>query len=64
MKTKYEVRPDGPVICKECSSKGHPVEMKPYAISAPDADVSERPDTELESYRCPNCESVAYFRVS
>jgi hypothetical protein len=64
MKTKYELRPDGPVICKECATKGVSVEMEPYAINAPDGDVSKRPDTWLESYRCPNCESVSYFRIS
>jgi GNAT superfamily N-acetyltransferase len=62
---RHEVRPDGPVICKACASKGHAVEMKPHAIKVPHADVSERSEnTELKSYRCPQCEGVSYFRVS
>ena len=65
METKYEVRPDGPVICKSCASKGNSVEMEPHASNVSHTDVSDRlEDTGLKSYRCPECESVSYFRVS
>lgn len=63
MNAKYEVRPDGPVVCKECASNGHTIEMEPYAENVPDYDPLKRSYDGLESYRCPNCESIRYFRI-
>ncbi|RAO77578.1 hypothetical protein [Dyella jiangningensis] len=64
MATDYAPLPDGPVLCDSCSKAGKQVEMQPQDMLPPDAlEWAKREDAELQSYRCPACETVNVFRV-
>jgi len=60
----YRPLPDGPVLCDACLRTGSSIETEPHD-SLPEEAVawSEKQDAELQSYRCPECESVQVFRV-
>jgi len=60
----YRLLPDGPVLCDACARTGANIEMEPGEDLPSEAlKWSEEQDTELQSYRCPQCESVQVFRV-
>ena len=60
----YRLLPDGPILCDACSRTGASIEMEPHESLPEEALVwSEKQNTELQSYRCPECESVQVFRV-
>lgn len=60
----YPSLPDGPVFCDTCLRAGSKVEMKPHAALPREArQWAEAQNTELLSYRCPECESVQVFRI-
>lgn len=60
----YRPLPDGPVLCHTCESTGESVEMEREASLPRDAlKWSEEQNVELQSFRCPACESVQVFRV-
>lgn len=60
----YRLLPEGPVLCDACSRTGTSIEMEPEDNLPSEAlKWSEEQDTELQSYRCPECESVKVFRV-
>lgn len=64
MAQDYAPLPDGPVLCDACSKAGKQIEMQPQETLPPDAlEWAKSKDTELQSYRCPACESVNVFRV-
>ncbi|MET3651346.1 hypothetical protein [Dyella japonica] len=60
----YRPLPDGPVLCDACSRTGASIEMEPDDSLPREAlKWSEEQDVGLQSYRCPECESVQVFRV-
>jgi hypothetical protein len=59
----YPLLPDGPVVCEVCAQTGRHAEMEQYAPKISDEDLAESDDTELQTYRCPDCESLTFFRV-
>ena len=64
MANDYRSLPDGPVLCKACIEGGEEVEMHPHLALPPEAaEHAERENTELQSYRCPECEFLEIFRV-
>ncbi|WP_114238174.1 hypothetical protein [Dyella sp. C9] len=64
MSNDYRPLPDGPVLCDACAKGGQQVEMEPHEKLPPEARKwAEREDTELQSYRCPECETIDVFRV-
>lgn len=64
MANDYRSLPDGPVICDSCARTGHNVEMQPHDKLPMEAvEWAKEEDTELQSYRCPSCESIEVFRV-
>jgi hypothetical protein len=64
MAQDYRPLPEGPVLCKACAKAGQQVEMEPHDKLPADArQWAKDEDTELQSYRCPECESVDVFRV-
>lgn len=64
MANDYRSLPEGPVLCEACIQAGEEVEMHPHPILPPEAAAhAERENTELQSYRCPECESLEIFRI-
>ncbi|WP_243039737.1 hypothetical protein [Dyella sedimenti] len=64
MADDYRPLPDGPVLCEACSRAGQPVEMEPQdSLPQSAREWADEEDAELQSYRCPACESVQVFRV-
>lgn len=64
MAESYVPRPEGPVYCDACAKKGDRVEMESHdQLPSQALEWSRREHTELESFRCPACESVQVFRV-
>ncbi len=64
MAKTYAPLPDGPVLCDECAKAGEQVEMEPHDALPPEAHAwAKKEDAQLQSYRCPACESVDVFRV-
>ncbi|WP_201315069.1 hypothetical protein [Dyella sp. EPa41] len=64
MANDYAPLPDGPILCDACSRRGKQIEMQPQETLPPDAlEWARKENTELQSYRCPECESVNTFRV-
>nr|WP_199047095.1 hypothetical protein [Dyella sp. ASV24] len=60
----YPQIPDGPVLCDTCSRAGSKVEMEPHkTLPAEARKWAQEQEAELQSYRCPECESVQVFRV-
>ncbi|WP_109126624.1 hypothetical protein [Dyella sp. C11] len=60
----YRLLPDGPVLCDACTRTGSSIEMeRDDSLPAEALKWSEEKNTELQSYRCPECESVSVFRV-
>lgn len=54
--------PEGAVFCATCASAGEKVSMEPE--DALTLELRRKHDDEgLQSYRCPECESVQVFRV-
>jgi Zn finger protein HypA/HybF involved in hydrogenase expression len=61
----YRSLPEGPVLCDDCSRAGSEVEMEPHdALPHEARKWSEEQEVELQSYRCPDCESIQVFRVN
>ncbi|WP_266182960.1 hypothetical protein [Dyella humicola] len=64
MANDYRSLPDGPVLCEACTQAGQKVEMLPHPVLPPEAEKhAESENTELQSYRCPECETLEIFRV-
>jgi hypothetical protein len=64
MANDYRPLPDGPVLCEACIKAGQEVEMQPHPELPPEAAKhAEHENTELQSYRCPECETLEIFRV-
>ncbi|AIF48735.1 hypothetical protein [Dyella japonica] len=62
--TPYRPLPAGPVLCDDCSRAGAEVEMERQDALPPEARRwSREHDTALQSYRCPDCESIQVFRI-
>ena len=60
----YRLLPDGPILCDACSRPGASIEMEPHDSLPQEALAwSEKQNAGLQSYRCPECESVQVFRV-
>lgn len=60
----YRLLPEGPVLCDTCSRSGASIEMAQDPTLPPEAQRwADDQDTELQSYRCPECERVEVFRV-
>lgn len=61
----YRPLPEGPVICEACARSGRHVEMHRDKL---EDSYLETPllleGSELQSYRCPDCENVTVFRVT
>ncbi|HUB88233.1 MAG TPA: hypothetical protein VMA74_00745 [Dyella sp.] len=64
MAKTYPTLPAGPVICPNCTESGNPIEMERDNLDV-DYLAEQAPErgTEFQSYRCPDCEYVAVFRV-
>jgi len=61
---EYQPFPEGPVLCDTCQRAGERVEMEAHkTLPAEARKWAEERNTELRSYRCPECESVQVFRV-
>ena len=61
----YRQLPEGPVLCDACARSGSRIEMEREDSLPPEAlKWSVEKDTGLQSYRCPECESVQVFRIS
>ena len=64
MAKTYPSLPAGPVVCETCAKSGTHVPMERdnldvnYLEEAP-----QEPNVELQSFRCPACESIMVFRV-
>ncbi|RDI97947.1 hypothetical protein DVT68_12695 [Dyella solisilvae] len=64
MANDYRPLPDGPVLCDACAKTGQDVEMEPHHTLPPEAhEHAQREKAELQSYRCPECESIDVFRI-
>lgn len=64
MARTYAPLPDGPVLCDACTKAGKRVEMEPHDTLPPEAhEWAKNKYAELQSYRCPDCESVDVFRI-
>jgi hypothetical protein len=63
METVHPMLPDGPVVCEVCSLAGRHTEMQRHAPAITDDETAASDESELQTYRCPDCESVAFFRV-
>jgi len=60
----YAPLPEGPVLCDTCSRAGAKVEMEAHkTLPAEARKWAEEQGAELQSYRCPECESVQVFRI-
>jgi hypothetical protein len=64
MAKDYRTLPDDQVLCDACAKAGYKVEMHPHhELPAEATKWAERENTELQSYRCPDCENIEVFRV-
>lgn len=60
----YRLLPDGPVLCDACQRTGASIEMaQDDSLPAEALKWKEEKHSELQSYRCPECETVQVFRV-
>lgn len=65
MEKDYPPLPDGPVNCKACADSGRNIEMRRDTENdSYEATLPTTEDTDLQTFRCPECESVSVFRVS
>ena len=59
MATDFRALPDGPVLCDACARTGSNVEMHPHdELPVEATERAKGENTELQSYRCPECESI------
>lgn len=64
MTKTYPSLPEGPVVCQTCAKSGHHIEMKRDNLdNSYLEDLPLEPYAELQSYRCPDCETITVFRV-
>ena len=64
MTKTYPSLPEGPVICPRCAESSSHAEMKRDNLDV--SYLEEQPSEQggdLQSYRCPDCEYIAAFRV-
>lgn len=65
MEKNLPALPNGPVVCENRSDSHHDVKMQKYPQKTSVEAMSEfTADTELQTYRCPECESISVFSVT